>query len=353
MIPHLRACLIPLILCPSPLIAQSSPTAEFELRFDATWSNATHPGAFPAGAHFSPLIGATHNANHHFWSDGGLATNGIESMAETGSTSGLTVEINAAIQQGNAYERLTGPGIGSPDSATRTFTASETHPLFTMVTMIAPSPDWFVGVDGYELIQDGRWIDTVTIELYAWDAGTDSGANFNSPNQDTNPADPIALQTGGPFFGITPLGTFTLTRLSGASYCDAMINSQSCLPSIDSTGSASVSGASSFTIEATNVLNNQAGLLLYGFAERDIPFQGGTLCLGPPHRRTPVQSSGGNPPPLDCSGTYAFDMGAWIQSGIDPSLPVGTRVYAQFWSRDPQAAFPSGLTNGIEFAIFP
>ena len=101
------------------------------------------------------------------------------------------------------------------------------------------------------------------------------------------------------------------------------------------------------------VVNSQPGLLFYGYGDAALPFQDGTLCVAAPQRRTPVQNSGGNPPPLDCSGSYSFDMNAWIQSGVDASLVAGTRVYAQFWSRDPQASFPTGLTNAIDFVIRP
>ena len=72
---------------PPPLLA-----VEYEVSFQATWSGTTHPGAFPAGANFSPLIGATHNDQASFWEVGGLATEGIERMAESGTTSILTPE---------------------------------------------------------------------------------------------------------------------------------------------------------------------------------------------------------------------------------------------------------------------
>ena len=50
------------------------------------------------------------------------------------------------------------------------------------------------------------------VSLFPYDAGTDSGTDYTSPNQDTNPADPIALiNTGGVGNGV-PLGTFILVR---------------------------------------------------------------------------------------------------------------------------------------------
>ena len=82
-------------------------------------------------------------------------------------------------------------------------------------------------------------------------------------------------------------------------------------------------------------------------------FQGGIKCVLSPVRRTPVQDSGGDPLPNNCSGTYTYDMNALIQSGVDPALVVGTDVNGQFWMRDPFSPFTTGLTNGIEFQICP
>ncbi len=144
---------------------------------------------------------------------------------------------------------------------------------------------------------------------------------------------------------------------SGAAvvYCTAKVNSQGCLPAISFSGVPSASGgAGSFTLAANLVLNNQLGRLVYGAGPANTPFQGGTLCVGPPIVRAPGQMSGGNLPPLDCSGNYAFDMGAWIASGIDPRLVSGSTVCAQFWSRDLHAAiYPIGLTGAVQFTIGP
>jgi len=186
--------------------------ATYEVSFDGTWSRDTHPENYPAGAHFSPLIGATHNANVEFWSIGGLATNGIEVMAETGGTGPLSSEIRSASQNGTVLDTLRGSGISATGSTRFTFDIERSHPLVSLVTMIAPSPDWFLGVNGLELLQDGKWVDSVTIDLLAYDSGTDSGTTFTSGNSDTNPADPIGL-LGAPLEG-APLGTFTFNLIA-------------------------------------------------------------------------------------------------------------------------------------------
>ena len=85
------------------------------------------------------------------------------------------------------------------------------------------------------------------------------------------------------------------------------------------------------------------------------PMQGGTLCVHPPLLRTPVQNSGGNAPPNDCSGVIALDLNAFIASGEDPLLVPGIAVDGQFWSRDPGFAPPenTSLSDAIHFGICP
>ena len=54
-------------------------TARYTVTFQSTWSATSHPVDFPASAHFSGLIGATHSHKAVFWSSGIPATSGPES----------------------------------------------------------------------------------------------------------------------------------------------------------------------------------------------------------------------------------------------------------------------------------
>ena len=48
------------------------------------------------------------------------------------------------------------------DTRTMIITAKDKYSLVSVIAMIAPSPDWFVGVDSVELCgNDGKWMDTV------------------------------------------------------------------------------------------------------------------------------------------------------------------------------------------------
>ncbi|MCG8472843.1 MAG: spondin domain-containing protein [Desulfobacterales bacterium] len=185
--------------------------ATYRVVFDATWSMATHPD-IPGGPHFSPLIGAVHKSSIKFWEPGTEASDGVELMAETGSPATLAQEVRNAITDGTAGAVLSGSGTNSPGSASITFEISEDFPLVTLVTMIAPSPDWFTGIRDIDLREDGEWVASKSFDLFAYDAGTDSGETFNAANDDTQPPEVITrLETGS--FRDNPVGTFTFTRM--------------------------------------------------------------------------------------------------------------------------------------------
>jgi hypothetical protein len=194
-------------------------TAQYRVVFDATWSQASHPTNWPVSAHFSGLVGATHNGKVHFWRDGETASEGIRLMAELGQKTSVLNEVSPAITSGTADFQVSGGGISpSPGSVSLTFpqAISRDFPLVTLVSMIAPSPDWFVGVDSLNLIENGRWVTNKMVSLYGKDAGTDSGTTYTSADQVTVPRDLVTQFTGFPAIQngvIVPFGTFTFIRL--------------------------------------------------------------------------------------------------------------------------------------------
>jgi hypothetical protein len=134
----------------------------------------------------------------------------------------------------------------------------------------------------------------------------------------------------------------------GQVYCTAKLNSELCLPAIGWSGLPSTTSSAPFLVSASQLVANKNGLLFYGHARHAGSFQGGTLCVQSPVRRTPVQSSGGAGP---CGGAFSFDMNAWIQSGADPLLVSGATVDCQYWYRDPLDSFGTGLSDALEFLI--
>ncbi len=184
----------------------------YQMTYSISWSAATHGTGigFPANAHFSTLVGATHNGSARMWEHGATASAGVEAMAERGRTTGIVSEMGA--QGGNVGGTFTGSGgFNASDGTTSvSFSVSGMHPMVSLVTMLAPSPDWFVGVDSVPLCKDGSFQD-VSVTLVVYDAGTDDGATFTAPDADTQPRGTIQKLAVDPFeIGGTsvPLGTF-------------------------------------------------------------------------------------------------------------------------------------------------
>ena len=185
--------------------------ATYTVTFDATWSADTHPSDFPgSSAHFSPLTGATHAPDVTLWEVGGSATDGIRSMAETGAVATLRAEVEAMGVSTATF--VEGGIVGvSPGTATAELTVTSLRPLASVVTMLAPSPDWFVGVDRLDLREGDGWADRVEVDLVVYDAGTDDGATYTADNAARAMRAPITEATYGPLAGTT-VGTLTFER---------------------------------------------------------------------------------------------------------------------------------------------
>ena len=190
--------------------------ATYTVTFEGTWNTTVTTGGVPSGAHFTTLIGGVHNAGVTFLSEGGMASAGVESMAELGGTSALANEVRAA--EPNALSVLKGSGgnIGPTGSSTiNMVTLTTDHPRITLLSMVAPSPDWFVGVSGFSLLDaQADWLASQTVNLYPWDAGTEEGTEFSLSNAATSPQETITSLRGIGKFSNERIATLTFTRQS-------------------------------------------------------------------------------------------------------------------------------------------
>ena len=122
------------------------------------------------------------------------------------------------MRRGQIAEIVYGPGFKEvPAAKDIHFTMTPEHPLFSFITMIAPSPDWFTGVADVALYQDGTWIDAVELPLWAWDSGTDFGPTYTSPNDDAQPQQSVRLLATPHFLtesGLVPVGTISIRRVA-------------------------------------------------------------------------------------------------------------------------------------------
>lgn len=170
--------------------------AKYELVFEGLWSRYTHPEDFPENywlAHFSDIIGASHSNEFRMWNHNTLATEGVRELAETGSTKKLEAELKQVSSKTRTIikaRELRYPLLNGKTSAV--FRTDRQHHLVSILSKLNPSPDWILGVSGLELCQlDCSWASQRVVNLYLWDAGTDSGTTFTAPDTPTRPQEPI------------------------------------------------------------------------------------------------------------------------------------------------------------------
>ncbi|XP_030385392.1 uncharacterized protein LOC115632398 [Scaptodrosophila lebanonensis] len=237
----------PLATQPPPLTGCTlDRLAVYKVVLHTYWTRELFPKHFPdwrPTAQWTKTIGRTHNANYALYHIGQPATPGVKQFAETGkseqldSNAGEQQQILAQTQiqpalksstntERSVFDEFTMPAIqlGAGRSEAKVFVDSN-HSLVSLMTRIVPSPDWFIGVDSFELCVGGSWIDTVTVELDPLDAGTDNGFTFTAPNWPTAPQGVIYRITSrypahpaGSFYypkskRLPPIATFQFIKL--------------------------------------------------------------------------------------------------------------------------------------------
>ena len=227
-------------------------TAVYTVTFKGDWTTSVTPGGVPSGAHFSRLIGGIHSDAVTFLESGRMASAGVESMAEDGGWTALQGEVRNA--GAVALSALSGDTdfIGTTTSKTLTATLSTEHPRITLVTMVAPSPDWFVGVSGLPLLDDqGHWLRSHEVHLYPWDAGTEDGSEFSLSNVATSPQGVITSIRGTGKFSTKPIASLSFALRSVSTNRSVAENTAAGVD-IGSPVTAAYSGTVTYTLGGTD-----------------------------------------------------------------------------------------------------
>ncbi len=197
-------------------------TAEYRVVLRSRWTVSNFPFEYPegkgsTGAHFSGLIGAAHDARYALFHESVPPTLGIERLSEQGKHTPLDEEVRSAIAKGTASSLFqSGPLLDFGDSlVVATVRVDQNHPLVSIVAMIAPSPDWFAAVSNVSLFENGAWVASKTVDLYAYDSGGDDGTTFRAKDVDTSPKKPIMRARTRHFMingRVAPVATVVITR---------------------------------------------------------------------------------------------------------------------------------------------
>ncbi|XP_063781020.1 spondin-2 isoform X2 [Pseudophryne corroboree] len=206
--------------------------AKYSIVFTGKWSQSSFPKQYPLyrpPAQWSSLLGVSHSSDYHMWKRNKHASNGVRDFAEKGEAWALMKEIEAAGERIQSVHGIfSSPSISSGTGQTSTeLEAHSRHPFVSFMVRIVPSPDWFVGVDTLNLCDGKEWKKSVSLDLHPYDAGTDSGFTFSSPNYATIPQDTVTAITSSlpnhpanSFFyprlkSLPPIAKVTFKKLKG------------------------------------------------------------------------------------------------------------------------------------------
>ena len=114
-----------------------------------------------------------------------------------GNNSVLSEEIYRQKRYGKVYSviRANGPIPKTGNVTLMNIHVDADRSLVSLITMIFPSPDWFLGVSNIDMCDrmTGEWKDSLDRDLFPYDSGTDDGISFESPDAPSNPRTNITL----------------------------------------------------------------------------------------------------------------------------------------------------------------
>jgi Spondin_N len=192
--------------------------AAYSVEVTGKWAMPDFP--VPVSAHFTNFVGMVHNEKGILWKPGMFATQGIENVAEAGTVTSILSEVDSAIYNKKALSLIIFTPPAPAGSKRIAISCNNKFSMVSMASMVAPSPDWFIGLSGFNLYKNNQWIADTTVQLYVYDAGTEDGDVFGYNNPGTNPQQPINLLDAAKATvlangsnSLKPIATVRFTRL--------------------------------------------------------------------------------------------------------------------------------------------
>lgn len=141
------------------------------------------------GMYFTPRLLIAHTSGVDLFEVGTTASQGLAAIAEGGDTSVIATALDTgfpSIQRNEAFGGLLAPAT---TSANYTFETND-HPLLSLATMLVPTNDAFAGLDSWPIPTTPG---TYTVNLNAYDSGTEANDEINSSNTTLTGPNSIAL----------------------------------------------------------------------------------------------------------------------------------------------------------------
>lgn len=136
------------------------------------------------GLYFTPVLSIAHSPDNSLFEIGEAAIPEIQEMAEGGSLAGLATVGDAISANFANTEGLTAPGA----SQTVNVTNADGNSVLSIVGMILPSNDGFIGLDNWTIPTEAG---TYTVYLNAYDAGTEANDELRGGGAPGTPGMPV------------------------------------------------------------------------------------------------------------------------------------------------------------------
>ncbi len=147
----------------------------------------------PANVHFTPVVGMVHNKDAYLFRLNQLASLGVENVAEAGNSIALSAEMDSMIAEKKAIHANFIYPFNYDGSISANLYVNSNYSYYSFMSMIAPSPDWFVGLSHFNLMENNQWIADTTINIPVYDAGTENGDIFGYDSPPTIPQQTVQI----------------------------------------------------------------------------------------------------------------------------------------------------------------
>ncbi|GGG37988.1 hypothetical protein GCM10011344_43540 [Dokdonia pacifica] len=180
-------------------------SATYSLDFTTNFTQANNPQDYPANASFGTIIAIAHAPEVSVYSLGQIASDGMALYAQSGDVDGLAAFISTSLgEEGDGLFSITTAGMVGPESSASTsVSVTPTRTRITFLARLNPSPDWFLGVSSFNIVDGETLIDLEEIELRPIDAGVVLGDTYEANDGSENAA--VSLYDGAPFGNGDPL----------------------------------------------------------------------------------------------------------------------------------------------------
>lgn len=138
------------------------------------------------GIYFTPLLISAHTPEQSLFNVGEVASSELQAMAEGGDLAGLETAVDAI-----SADSVSNPagGLLMPTSSTTTMlTTADSNTALSIVAMMLPTNDGFIGLNGWDIPEDAG---TYTIYINAYDAGTEANDEIRGGGAPGTPGLPV------------------------------------------------------------------------------------------------------------------------------------------------------------------